>query len=183
MEYACPEPFSGCWLWTGHLNRKGYGVLRQQSAHRAAYELFVGPIPAGLQIDHLCRVRCCVNYQHMEVVTLQENVKRGVVGIFHRSKTHCPKGHPYDHANTILHNGERRCRECANSQKKEARLAHGAIPRMIPIECNGESHYLKEWARLKGISHQSITHRLQNGWSVESAINEPADQHRVRVHK
>ncbi|MGA4541309.1 HNH endonuclease signature motif containing protein [Uniformispora flossi] len=71
----------GHWLWTGSTNRKGYGRFwfqgRSEEAHRVAYELFVGPIPDGLQIDHVCRVRPCVNPEHLEPVTHEENYRRG----------------------------------------------------------------------------------------------------------
>jgi hypothetical protein len=73
---------NGCWLWTGSLNNKGYAQLgvagRVRSAHRVAYELFKGAIPDGLQIDHLCRVRQCVNPDHLEAVTQSVNIRRGV---------------------------------------------------------------------------------------------------------
>lgn len=75
---------TGCWVWTGSVDRYGYGIVRYYSekkqratgAHRAAWQAFVGPIAPGLTIDHLCRNRACVNPRHMEPVTLRENVKR-----------------------------------------------------------------------------------------------------------
>jgi hypothetical protein len=105
VERIEPEPNSGCWLWVGGLTRNGYGSFclydagRQTTsrAHRFAYELLVGPIPDGLQLDHLCRVRSCVNSRHMEPVTSRENSLRGV-GLAAQNivKTHCPRGHQYD---------------------------------------------------------------------------------------
>jgi hypothetical protein len=91
-----------CWLWTAGLNG-GYGVYtiggRPRPAHRLAYEELVGPVPDGLQLDHLCRVRRCVNPAHLEPVTSKENTRRGtavdVIAERQRSKTHCPRGHPY----------------------------------------------------------------------------------------
>lgn len=76
------EKSSGCWAWTGHKNRNGYGWTlgpkgKGESAHRIAYELLVGPIPEGLQIDHLCRNRACVNPDHLEPVTQRVNWQRG----------------------------------------------------------------------------------------------------------
>jgi hypothetical protein len=72
---------TGCILWTGHLNWNGYGRVtykgRLAGAHRVAYEIFKGPIPDGLQLDHLCRVRNCVNPEHLEPVTPSENTLRG----------------------------------------------------------------------------------------------------------
>lgn len=123
---------SGCWLWCGTLNRKGYGYFGGHGAHRLAYEWFVGPIPAGLQIDHLCRTRHCVNPAHLEAVTLQENVRRGGVGAAtaarQRAKTHCPTGHAYDEGNTYFTpKGHRRCVKCrhiaqAKTYQKNKRL-------------------------------------------------------------
>ena len=105
-----------CWEWTG-ARVAGYGEFwldgRVQRAHRVAYEALVGPIPDGLQIDHLCRVRSCVNPAHLEPVTLAENVRRGNGGLHNRVKTHCPHGHAYDEMNTyITKRGHRGCRRC-----------------------------------------------------------------------
>lgn len=110
-----------CWLWTGALDRHGYAAIkvdkRRHLAHRLAYELFVGPIPNGLVIDHTCRVRHCVNPDHLEPVTNRENLLRGEgFAAKNTAKTHCPQRHPYDDANTIIRRGgRRRCRTCHNS--------------------------------------------------------------------
>lgn len=111
-----------CWLWTGGIHKNGYASFRvagvRTMAHRWAYEHFVGPIPDGLQIDHLCRVRHCVNPSHMEPVTPRENTNRSPLARVHR--THCPEGHPYDEANTYYEaaSGCRRCRICRSRQRK-----------------------------------------------------------------
>lgn len=77
-----PEPNSGCWLWTASVNDEGYGRFFANGktflAHRWSYEWFCEPIPIGLVIDHLCRVRCCANPNHLEVVTYHENYMRGL---------------------------------------------------------------------------------------------------------
>jgi hypothetical protein len=111
------ECCGGCWHWQGALER-GYGSLsvagKNIRAHRFSYELHVRPIPTGLVIDHLCRVRHCVNPAHLEVVESRENILRGVGATArnHR-KTHCSQGHPYDEANTRIRNGGGRdCRAC-----------------------------------------------------------------------
>jgi len=79
-RYALPDA-SGCWLWSGARNRAGYGViginLASKLAHRISYEAFVGPVPEGLELDHLCKTKACVNPAHLEPVTRAENVKRG----------------------------------------------------------------------------------------------------------
>ena len=114
------DPETGCWNWTGFRMATGYGTFRYgrdvKKAHRAAYELVVEAIPGGLEIDHLCRNRSCVNPDHLEVVTHRENTVRGnsQAGLNAR-KTHCPKGHPYDDANTKWFDGKRYCRECSNA--------------------------------------------------------------------
>ena len=106
-----------CWLWTASKSSDGYGGFRLAGkmvrAHRFAYELLVGPIPDGLELDHLCRVRECVNPKHLEAVTLQENIRRGNTGKNNGNKTHCPQGHEYTEANIyITPEGKRHCREC-----------------------------------------------------------------------
>lgn len=81
-QSSTPEPNSGCFLWTGCATPAGYGMLTatalgERYAHRVAYIVHRGPIPPGLTIDHLCRTRCCVNPDHLEVVPLRENILRG----------------------------------------------------------------------------------------------------------
>lgn len=106
---------SGCWIFLGSL-RRGYAVVRFQgkgaSVHRLFYEHFVGPIPEGLQIDHLCRVRCCVNPAHLEPVTAQINSHRSnsFTGLRAR-QTACKYGHPLERI-TWPSNSRRICREC-----------------------------------------------------------------------
>lgn len=107
-----------CIIWTGAVTSAGYGSLWRGKgtalAHRVVYEEARGPIPAGMTLDHLCRNRRCVNPDHLEPVTNRENILRGTSpSAIHARKTHCPKGHPYDLANTrIRSNGARACRTC-----------------------------------------------------------------------
>lgn len=109
---------SGCWIWQGDLVRYGRVLWRGRKwqAHRAMYSLLVGPIPGGLTLDHLCRVPACVNPEHLEPVTQQENNRRAHSGFaaVNARKTHCPQGHPYDEANTyrLPGSGSRVCRVC-----------------------------------------------------------------------
>jgi len=123
-----------CWLWTGYVSSTGYGIFSTEQdlmlAHRFAWKLLVGPIPARRQLDHLCRVRNCVKAMadedgpaHLEPVTHRENVLRGT-GMTARAarKTHCPQGHPYDEANTIWERTvrgrrARRCRICTRRRR------------------------------------------------------------------
>jgi hypothetical protein len=121
-----------CWLWTANLNNSGYGLFwvagvdDKVPAHRIAYELLIGPIPEGLTIDHLCRVRACVRPDHLEPVTHRENMLRGK----HARKMHCPKGHPYDVRNTfITRRGHRECRACKQKRERDRyRLKHSRRP-------------------------------------------------------
>jgi len=117
----------GCWLWTGGTKGKGYGGCGRYHpsgyAHRASYELMVGPIPEGLQIDHLCRVRNCVNPDHLEAVTCRENLRRGVgvIGV-NCAKTECIHGHPLSGPNLYVRpSGKRECIACDNRRHKECR--------------------------------------------------------------
>ncbi len=102
---------SDCWLWAASINNNGYGEFwagdKYVKAHRWAYEYLIGPIPAGLTIDHLCRTRHCVNLRHLEAVTNRVNILRGMgATACHARKTHCIHGHEYTRENTIIRNGE-----------------------------------------------------------------------------
>lgn len=125
-----------CWMWTGKPHRSGYGrvVVDGQVvyAHRAAYETFVGPIPDGMEIDHLCHDpltcvgggscphRMCVNPAHLEAVKHVVNVYRGKTGLI-AARTHCDKGHEFTGWNLRVINGKRRCRECDNEAMRRYR--------------------------------------------------------------
>lgn len=115
---------NGCWLFQGHVNRAtGYGTVSNKYAHRYFYEAHVGPIPHGLVIDHLCRVRSCVNPAHLEPVTQAENVRRaeGHVSTLRAAETHCRYGHEYTPQNTRTVRGRngrttRRCYTCQRAR-------------------------------------------------------------------
>ena len=119
----------GCWLWLAAIDKDGYGRFKFEStikkgAHRVAYEWFIGEIPEGLVVDHLCRVRNCVNPAHLEIVTQQENIARGETGNYltngdyNKLKTHCPQSHEYNEENTYFYQGSRQCRECVRQRGK-----------------------------------------------------------------
>ena len=108
-----------CLLWPHGTDKDGYGRLHtpgipgQQYAHRVAYEWVNGPVPAGLELDHLCRVHACYNPHHLEAVTHSVNISRGTKSTVNASKTHCPHGHEYTTENTYINTrGHRVCREC-----------------------------------------------------------------------
>lgn len=118
---------TGCWLWTAVTDKDGYGLFTpshhvQVRAHRWSYEHLVGPIPDGMQVDHLCRVHGCVNPAHLEPVTHRENQVRGsTFTATNLAKTHCPAGHPYDAGNTIIVRGSARlCRTCHRRFARES---------------------------------------------------------------
>lgn len=134
QDRIMPEPFSGCWLWVGSLQANGYASAGYQGrtvrAHRKIYEILVAPIPDGLQLDHLCRVRSCCNPDHLEPVTPTVNKLRGIsVVAINARKTHCVRGHPLYGANLRIHhvNGKRRrsyrqCRICKRIWKRNENL-------------------------------------------------------------
>ncbi len=116
-----------CWVWSGSLSR-GYGNFYPNGrrskvpAHRWAYQLWIGPIQTGLQIDHLCFNRACVNPSHLEPVTAQVNILRGRgVAAQNARKTHCPTGHAYTADNTFISKGKRYCRECDRIHQRSRR--------------------------------------------------------------
>lgn len=122
-----------CWMWTGEPARAkcGYGQFalvvdgrrRTVRAHRFSYELLVGPIPEGLEPDHLCRVPLCVNPAHLEPVTHRENMLRGnTFAAMQAAVIECPQGHLYDEANTYVDSqGKRHCRACDRERHRRRR--------------------------------------------------------------
>lgn len=120
------EDENGCWLWTGYVSTTGYANMKVRGkvslAHRVSYEAFVGPIPAGFQIDHLCRVPSCVNPTHLEAVTPRENTLRSesIPSRFAR-RTHCKHGHPLD--GIVPADGTRRCTTCHEARLRRRREA------------------------------------------------------------
>lgn len=117
------EDETGCWLWQGCVNGSGYGKIRcdgtRIGAHRTFYALFNGSLTKELCLDHLCRVHNCVNPDHLEMVTFQENIRRGQH--YHRNKTHCAAGHEYTEENTYQapDKTHRQCRTCGRQRQRE----------------------------------------------------------------
>lgn len=123
-------PSEGCWIWPGHLNNQGYGIIvgddgKERRTHRVAYEVLVGPIPEGLELDHLCRVRACLRPDHLEPVTHTENVRRGLAA---QQWTECKQGHPLvgENVYTQPSNGKRRCKECQRIRDGARSISRGA---------------------------------------------------------
>lgn len=148
------DPISGCWLWDGARNNRGYGVVADGAggstvAHRAAWEAEHGEIPDGAQIDHLCHnadqdcpggVTCkhrrCINTAHLEAVTASQNMRRAIRS--RRRRTHCAHGHEMTEENTTIYERkhgriERICRECKLIRQRDEyrkRLASQGVRRM-----------------------------------------------------
>lgn len=115
---------NGCLVWAGYVQSNGYARLwvdgKNLMAHRWSYEFYVGPIPEGQVIDHLCRNRACVNPAHLEPVSQSENIRRGILPELTKQRgsrvTHCPQGHEYTEENTKHRKGNgRACRECGRA--------------------------------------------------------------------
>lgn len=128
---------SGCWIWQGRLSKEGYGRITLRPGHRSglahvvAYEEYVGPSIEGLEVDHKCRVRCCVNPWHLELVTHRVNVRRGASPIAHNArKTHCENGHP-------LVGDNLRERPDGNGSKRDCRTCQREFGRRSDLKRSG----------------------------------------------
>mgnify|MGYP001580823009 CR=1 FL=1 len=134
MEKISPEPNSGCWLWEGSTNNKGYGLIgegRRKTdgsptptilVHRVTYENFRGPIPGGLELDHKCRVSCCANPWHLELVTHKENCRRGNSPWAVTIRTgKCKRGHVFNDETVYVVNGKRLCKECCKMRSRRTK--------------------------------------------------------------
>lgn len=143
------HPETGCWEWSEKRNRGGYGVFtlsltggRTVLAHRFSLKLAGVEIPDGMVVDHLCRVRHCVNPEHLDVVTNRENLLRGMgwSGTHYR-KTHCVRGHKFDDDNTVVYvtadgREQRNCRECINFRARRRRARLAAVRNGVPLNAH-----------------------------------------------
>lgn len=165
-----PAPFwakvavgdQGCWEWTAARTSAGYGRAWDPQtgavtyAHRLAYGRLVGPIPDGLELDHLCRNRACCNPAHLEAVSHSVNVQRGTawhgIAAARAEQTHCVNGHEFTAENTYVSSGKKRqrhCRTCRYDRQKAARRAAGAAPaNFLRTECPRGHPYDSENTRI-----------------------------------
>jgi len=152
---------SGCWLWPKAKDKKGYGGIgtgsrlngtqRSQQVHRVAYEVFVGPIPEGMTIDHTCETKLCVNPEHLEPVTNAENKRRGG----DRMK-HCRRGHERNEMNTYIQtNGHRQCRVCKREEPGYQAKLTKAPPKNVKLTSEVAEEIRAKYA-VGGISQAAL---------------------------
>lgn len=177
-----------CWLWTGTKDRNGYGLAMKTVAHRVAYAIEVGPIPAGLTLDHMCRNRACVRPSHLRPCTMRENVlapHSRSLSALNAAKTHCSAGHPFSRANTRVNSkGHRSCARCASRHAAKSRAQRVPRPRQPRPRTRGNARLNpvavsvirlllsrgvtgRRIARAYGVTDAAIS-RLKNGsrWSL-----------------
>lgn len=132
LHYVFLIPESTCWFWNGYHDRDGYAKMSYENypsrACRVSYLEFVGEIPEGLVVDHLCRERGCVNPKHLECVTVAENTRRGLQGKLRPVKILCRRGHEYTEANKYFPPGLSRytcatCQQLNNRSRKNPNKA------------------------------------------------------------
>ncbi len=185
-------PFSGCWIWAGAVSPNGYGQVwdrnakRRRPAHRVSFEAGTGAVPPGLDLDHLCRVRCCINPAHLEPVTRGENTRRGLLPTVLRAKylaevTHCAQGHEYTPENTYRRPaGGRGCMACRarNSQLSEVRRKARRRAASRDAVARGER---KPWKKLDGSDVAAIRALINAGELTQREIARKFDISNVTV--
>jgi hypothetical protein len=180
---------NGCWLWQRYRSRKGYGQVwlpgrrGMQFTHRVVYEHLVGPIPDGLQIDHLCRVRACCRPDHLEPVTSGINTLRGAtVNAENASRTHCPRGHELAGENldpSDLRRGYRACATCMRLRNAENAAAVSAARQALGVT---KRVYATRYGRSTLVAYE-IVRRLDVGEPLDGVrdIAPGSGNHRPRT--
>lgn len=153
---------SGCWLWTACLDQYGYGDSKLGKAHRLVYELLVGQIPAGMVMDHKCRVRCCVRPDHLRVVSKKVNAVENSLGptAINAGKVRCKRGHPLVAGNLIPHDDGRR--ECATCKPELDRK--WAEANRDKVNANQRRHYYRHLAERRETSRLENVKRAASGY-------------------
>jgi hypothetical protein len=169
------EPNSGCFIWLLWLDKKGYGRIRvgdrMISAHRVAWQIENGDIPSELEVDHICRVRCCVNVRHLRLLSHRDNVLCGT-GLTARyaQRTHCKHGHELIEKNLYKRDGWRLCRQCAIERYEKARQLSGH-----EYGPDGRRTHCKHGHQLSG-DNLRVNHR---GWRTCIACQRARDKARA----
>ncbi len=168
-----------CWVWQLSLNTAGYGqglapgAARVEQAHRFSYRAFTGPIPDGLHLDHLCRVRDCCNPAHLEPVSPAENARRAAPFMLH---SHCKRGHELAGTNVSVGKWGRRCRLCKNewARANTTRYARSGLPVANPRPVCAKGHPLTPENTIVWKSGQRRCRICNVAWRAEH------DDHRAR---
>lgn len=206
-RYTDRSSKSPCWIWTGAIDRDGYGVigirgddgLKHKKAHRVSYEFHVRPLADHEIMDHLCRVRNCVNPDHLEPVTTAENVYRGIsASAVNRRRTKCRRGHEFTPENTYVPpSGRRVCRTCSRA-KNDLYRREGRRDSARDLQLRLVRHHLRKALRLRSIGdtaeclwgwgpkhgtqghlcHEPFGHVglcFDRTWSCDHRVDRPAD--------
>ena len=195
-DYQKTNKMDPCILWCGKINAKGYGFLsvnrKKVEAHRAIYINIRGTPPPGMVLDHLCRVRHCVNPNHLEAVTRAENTMRGASPpAKNKLKTHCKNGHPLSGENLSVVNGKRKCITCQHAanerflQARKGSLYNGNGLELVSPNCNndkchgnsrlfvdfhGEIISFHQAAKRNGVGISTAYVRLRKfGWTIRQS--------------
>lgn len=187
-KYCMPEPNTGCWLWAGYADAKGYGYMRAGntavgrrtvSAHRFSYIVHKGQIPDGLVIDHLCKVTSCCNPDHLEAVTTIENVLRSDSPSAKKARQKaCKRGHLFTQENTYIPpEGGRACRTCQRAWDRARRGKLLRHTKAEPTHCTKGHEFTSEssWVDPKGRRKCRICNRQKaRNLRLKHASNPPA---------
>lgn len=174
---------NGCLVWDGTVNAWGYGVVsyegRHRMVHRLVYETLVGPVPERMILHHTCENTLCANPEHLVAMRQSEHSRIHNTGRPGRRKTHCVHGHEMDEANThVTKKGFHQCRTCGREKEERKRRAAGVPTRsagfsQVTLCLDGETRTIKEWAKITGLSYNTLCVRYASGWSADKILLTP----------